>query len=64
MLLATRRGRPNGCFGYRSCGKGVFFRFCRPAGCGAADWESFAAGTRDEHLCLTASVAASVSTFG
>src|SRR6476469_9580441 len=43
VLLAARRGRPFGCFGYRSCGKGIFFRFCRWPGRGAAGWENFAA---------------------
>ena len=43
MLPAPRRDRPIGCFGSRSCGKGVFFRFCRWPGRAAAGWENFAA---------------------
>jgi hypothetical protein len=48
VLPAARRDRPIGCFGFRSCGKGVFFRFCRWAGHGAAEWEDFAANCWEE----------------
>jgi hypothetical protein len=47
VLPAARRDRPIGCFGFRSCGKGVFFRFCRWPGHDAVGWEDFA-GRRGE----------------
>lgn len=42
MLQSSERDCSIGSFGYRSCGKGVFFRFCRSTGSAAVGWENLA----------------------